>query len=225
MTGVTPRNTGKFPRESPGSSENLRCQTCARAVPAASLYGDPENCPMLRIRTRYSLTCSSRSSAALANPLISRVFSSPIVDASPCGSVSTAEPLFFHTCRTSVPVVPCLRPDALSCAVRAPPTLWRHGKGGVICVAPVLRTYDGRVPIRTHSGDFKDLADSKVRRRVRRTAIHLARSSSLSPTASPGGHARRLTGSDFSMTAPARQGCTDEAQSQAFVPKAMNPAA
>ena len=29
---------------------------------------------MLRIRTRYSLTCSSRSSAARANPLISRVF-------------------------------------------------------------------------------------------------------------------------------------------------------
>ena len=40
------------------------------------------------------------------------------------------------------------------------------------------------------------------------------------------GRSRPLTDEGgFSMTAPARQGCTDEAQSQAFMPKAMNPAA
>ena len=71
---VTRCSTRKFSWESPGSVENLCRQTCAHAVSAAFLYGHPENCPMSRIRTRYSLTCSSRSSAARANPLISRVF-------------------------------------------------------------------------------------------------------------------------------------------------------
>ena len=38
----------------------------------------------------------------------------------------------------------------------------------------VWRSCTGRVPVRTHPCDFKDLADSKVRRKVRRKAIRLA---------------------------------------------------
>ena len=71
---VTRCSTRKFSGESPGSLKNFRRQTRARAAAAASLYGDPENYPISWIRTQYSLTCSSRSSAAQANPLISRVF-------------------------------------------------------------------------------------------------------------------------------------------------------
>ena len=50
-------------------------------------------------------------------------------------------------------------------------------------------------------------------------------SSSLYPTAGPGGRAHWLTGTGFSMTVPARQGCTDGARPQACMLKAMNPAA
>ncbi len=38
----------------------------------------------------------------------------------------------------------------------------------------VWRSCTGRVPVLTHPRDFRDLADSKVRRRVRRKAIRLA---------------------------------------------------
>lgn len=74
---VTRCRTEKFSRESPGSRENLRRQPCASVAPPAFLYEHPENCPISWIRTRYSLTCSSRSSAAQANPLISHTFCTP----------------------------------------------------------------------------------------------------------------------------------------------------
>lgn len=44
------------------------------------------------------------------------------------------------------------------------------------------RAYAGRVPIQPHAPDFRDLADSKVRRKVRRKAILWRETSSSFPT-------------------------------------------
>ena len=67
--------------------------------------------------------------------------------------------------------------DCLSCPVcartrspspSAPRLPWKR------CVLSVIRACTGRVPVRTHACDFRDLADSTVRRKLRRKADPLA---------------------------------------------------
>jgi len=105
-TTLVPQGIAGFPRESSQPDPRLRRHGCHFTL-------TPGNRRDPRLRTLYALTSFSRSSATRANLLILRAFRFPFTDVSPCGSVSTAEPLFLHTCRTVVPDVPCLRPGAL----------------------------------------------------------------------------------------------------------------
>lgn len=91
----------------------------------------------------------SRSVVCLANaaaqtPLGLTAGSPPFVPTSAYGQSAglylLLTALRIHTCRTVVPVEPCLRLGALPCAGRAPPTPSHHGKG-------VCSPKHGRVPV------------------------------------------------------------------------------
>ena len=166
---VTRRSTRKFSRESHGSPGNLYRQTRARAVPAASLYGNPENCPMSRIRTRYSLTCPFRSSAARANPLISRVFFTQ-------SSMSRhAVPSLRRSRYSSTPAAPwclsCLVCDRVRSLAQVEPLRPARTmeKACSLRNTAVCRSCAGA----NTCPRFQGVVDVKVRRKVRRKAIHL----------------------------------------------------
>ena len=97
-----------------------------------------------------------------------------------------------HTCRTSVPVVPCLRPGALPCPVRAPHPLEKT-------YALPNTTYVVRVPVQTPARDSNDLED---RRRPREGVVQEILHSVL-PTSPPTGGAGSTPSGGFSKTAPA----------------------
>ena len=167
---VTRRSTRKFSRESHGSPGNLCRQTRARAVPAASLYGNPENCLTSRIRTRYSLTCSYRSSAARANSLISRVFCTP-------SSMSRhAVPSLRRSRYSSTPAAPrclsCLVCDRVRSLAQVEPLRPARTMEKVCSLrnTAVCRSCTDA----NTSPRFQGVVDVKVRRKVRRKAIHLA---------------------------------------------------
>ena len=107
-------------------------------------------------------------------------------------------------------------------AVRAPRPPSHHGKG-------VCSLYGGRVPVVYRSEHI--LAISRTWRIPKCDAECDARPSTWRESSwrisygRSGQSRRQLTRSCFSMTAPARQGCTDEARTQACMRKAMNPAA
>ena len=178
-----PERTAPVPQGTAGSAENLCSQTPRLRRHGCLSASTPGNRPRSTASALCNCSYPSRSSAARANPLILRVFH-PHHRLSRCRSVSTAEPVFVLT------------PDAVDCLSRpvcartrspspsAPLAPWKR------CMLSETRACTGRVPVQTHACDFRDLADSKVRRKVRRTAIPWRKSSSLYPTAGTGGRAR-----------------------------------
>ena len=177
MTGVTPRNTEKFSRES-----RLVLQRIARFSRESSLpdlrsrrlscfpVRPPENCLISRIRTRYSLTCSSRSSAARANSLISRVFC-------PQSSMSRhAVPSLRRSRYSSTPAAPrclsCLVCDRVRSLAQVEP-LRPARTMEKVCSLRNTAVYPSCTGANT-SPRFQGVVDVKVRRKVRRKAIHLA---------------------------------------------------
>ena len=64
------------------------------------------------------------------------------------------------------------------------------------------RAYAGRVPVQPHVSDFRDLADSRVRRKVRRTATLWWEASSSFPAAGPGGRVGRMNTGAFFHDSP-----------------------